>query len=134
MRKTENPTLRAAPPSGAGVMASFSGHADTHPLQAVRKASAPLPVDQQAPKGRAGVLPEVFHNPQLTVVRTKAAAKKHKTFTLTVTEEQRRDLSYVLLCWNEDLAQSYEAHEPEVQQVLRNLRAVQQKLQQGVCT
>lgn len=35
-------TPRAAPPSGAGVMAA-SGHADTHPAQAVIGAAEPLP-------------------------------------------------------------------------------------------
>lgn len=37
----ERDTPRAAPPSGAGVMAA--GHADTHPAQAVIGAAEPLP-------------------------------------------------------------------------------------------
>lgn len=50
--------LRAAPPSGAGVMAGFIGHADTHPPQAVLEAADPS-CRQQAPQGRAvGLLPQ----------------------------------------------------------------------------
>lgn len=41
-RQAERNAIRAAPPSGAGVMAAC-GHADTHPTQAVTGAAEPLP-------------------------------------------------------------------------------------------
>jgi hypothetical protein len=47
---------------------------------------------------------------------------------LTITEEQRRHLAFAVLCQVHSLVESYEAKEPEVQDAVRHLEAVQRTL------
>jgi len=47
---------------------------------------------------------------------------------LTITEEQRKHLAFAVLEQVESLHDSYEAHEPEVQDAIRHLEAVQRIL------
>ncbi|MGA8864696.1 MAG: hypothetical protein WBM09_13455 [Gallionella sp.] len=47
---------------------------------------------------------------------------------LTITEDQRRHLAFAVLEQIESLHDSYESHDPEVQDAIRHLEAVQRTL------
>lgn len=80
--EAERITPRAAPPSGAGVMAAAScSHADAYPMQAAARAAAPLPASQQAPQGRAGGCSSVYRSPETRSIcqaLREAAARQHR--------------------------------------------------------
>ena len=47
---------------------------------------------------------------------------------LTITENQRKHLAFALLCEIDSMREGYEAHEPEVQDAIRDLEAVKRML------
>jgi len=51
--------------------------------------------------------------------------------TFSLTESQRKVLAFAALCEAESLQEGYEAHEPEVQEAIRNLWAARNVLLAG---
>ena len=81
---------------------------------------APQVVDVgTSPHGLAVELP-VPHQETLDATSCHSPAKPLLTFSLT--ESQRDALAFAALCEADDLAEGYEADEPEVQEAIRNLR------------
>lgn len=82
-----------------------------------------FPASQQAPTGRAGVLP-LFE-----VSRQQRALARNARHNLELSEAERGHVSFALLEQIDSLSKSYEAHEPEVQDAIRCLQIVRGKLE-----
>ena len=84
-----------------------------------------FPASQQAPTGRAGVLPLS----EVSRQAVSASARPAQRHDLELSEAQRRHVSFALLEQIDSLSESYEAHEPEVQNAIRCLEIVRGKLE-----
>lgn len=84
-----------------------------------------FPASQQAPTGRAGVLPLS----EVSRQAASASARPAQRHDLELSEAQRRHVSFALLEQIDSLSESYEAHEPEVQDAIRCLQIVRGKLE-----